>query len=158
MGLRRKKGNIKIKPQFSLAHRFSDGLALVWTEGVHLLDPVVTSFVKMGYIDVNGHWVIQSRYEYFFYDDFAEGVVPFRQRSNKWGYMNTTGRIVMPPRFQWAGSFSSGVGPVLLDNKCAHVDKSGNITDQSQSVLARRKHEQDKSGNFTGKPSPRPCT
>src|SRR6266849_4458361 len=39
-------GKTVIKPQFSLAHRFSEGLALVWTGGIPLTDPVVKSFVK----------------------------------------------------------------------------------------------------------------
>jgi hypothetical protein len=126
-----KDGKIVIKPQFTRAHRFSEGLALVWTGGIPLTDPVVTSFVNMGYIDGTGHWVIHSRYEYCFYDDFLEGLAPFRQQSRKWGYIDLSGKIVVRPRFDWAGGFSNGIAPVLLDSKCAHVDKTGKITDQS---------------------------
>jgi WG containing repeat len=57
-GYTNKDGQIVIKPQFSLAGRFSEGLALVWTGGVPLTDPVVRSFVKMGYLDEKGHWAI----------------------------------------------------------------------------------------------------
>src|ERR1700687_4967995 len=94
-------GRIVIKPQFSRAGRFSEGLALVWIGGAPLTDPVVTSFVKMGYIDAIGHWVIQSRFEYYFFDDFSEGVVPFRKQSSKWGYMDRIGKIVIRQRFNW---------------------------------------------------------
>jgi hypothetical protein len=152
-----KDGKIVIKPQFTRAHRFSEGLALVWTGGIPLTDPIVTSFVNMGYIDGTGHWVIHSRYKYYFYDDFSEGLAPFRQQSSKWGYINPSGKIVVRPRFDWAGGFSKGIAPVLLDSKCAHVDKTGKITDQSPAVLPRRKFEQDRHGTFQQKPDAAPC-
>ncbi len=151
-------GKIVIKPQFSRASEFSDGLALVWTGGAALFDPVVTSFVKMGYIDRTGRWVIHSRWEYYFFYDFSEGLVPFRKQSGKWGYMNTTGKIVIRPRFDWAGNFSGGIAPALLDGKCSHIDKTGTIIDQSAIVLPRTKYEQDKHGTYRFKPQRSPCS
>jgi hypothetical protein len=100
-----KDGKIVIKPQFTRAHRFSEGLALVWTGGVSLTDPIVTSFVNMGYIDGTGHWVIHSRYRHYFYGDFSEGLAPFRQQSSKWGYIDLSGKVAVRPRFDWAGGF-----------------------------------------------------
>lgn len=147
-----------IKPQFSLAHGFSEGLALVWTGGVPLTDPVVKSFVKMGYIDKKGEWVIQSRFKYYFYYDFSEGLVSFRQQSLGWGYMDGSGRIAVRPRFQWAGAFSNGIAPVLFDNKCGHIDKTGKIADQAQSELPHRKFEQDRHGTFQHKADVPPCS
>lgn len=152
-----KDGKIVIKPQFTRAHRFSEGLALVWTGGIPLTDPVVTSFVKMGYIDGAGHWVIRSRYEYYFYDDFSEGLAPFRQQFSKWGYIDVSAKVAIKPRFDWAGGFSNGIAPVLLDSKCAHVDRTGKITDQSAAVLPPRKFEQDRHGTFQRKPDAAPC-
>jgi WG containing repeat len=153
-----KDGHVVIRPQFSLAHGFSGGLALVWTGGVPLTDPVVTSFVRMGYIDQKGHWVIQSRFKNYFYYDFSEGLVSFRQQSKGWGYMNAKGKVVVRPRFQWAGSFANGIAPVLLDDRCAHIDKGGEITDQAQSALPRRKGEQGRNGTFLYKPRIPPCS
>jgi hypothetical protein len=151
-------GRIVIKPQFSRAGRFSDGLALVWTGGVPLTDPVVTSFVKMGYINATGHWVIHSRFEYYFFDDFSEGLVPFRKQSSKWGYMNTMGKIVIRPQFDWAGNFSGGVAPALLDSKCAHIDKTGRVIDQSQTTLPHQKGELDSHGTYQYKSHAPPCS
>jgi len=153
-----KDGKVVIKPQFSRAGRFSEGLALVWTGGVPLTDPVATSFVKMGYIDRMGHWIIQSRFKYYFFDDFSDGLVPFRQQSSKWGYMDGTGKIIIRPRFDWTGTFSAGIAPVLLDGKCAHVDKTGKVTDQSQTMLPRQKYEQDRHGTYQFKPQSPPCS
>jgi hypothetical protein len=152
-----KDGQMVIKPQFSLAHGFSERLALVWTGGVPLTDPVVKSFAKMGYIDQKGHWVIQSRLKYYFYYDFSEGLVSFRQQSKGWGYIDPRGRVTVPPRFQWAGSFANGIAPVLLDDKCAHIDKTGKMTDQAQSALPHRRGEQDHNGRFSHKPEMPPC-
>jgi hypothetical protein len=72
-----KNGKIIIKPQFSRAGRFSEGLALVWAGGVPLTDPVVKSFVRMGYIDKTGHWLITSRFEYYFLMISRTGVCLF---------------------------------------------------------------------------------
>jgi hypothetical protein len=151
-------GRVVIKPQFSRADRFSDGLALVWSGGAPLTDPVVTSFVKMGYINATGLWVIHSRFEYYFFEDFSEGLAPFRKQSSNWGYIDKKGKIAIRPRFDWAGSFSGGVAPVLLDSKCAHIDKTGNVVDQSQTILPRRKHEQDDHGTYQYKPDAPPCS
>jgi hypothetical protein len=153
-----KDGHIILKPQFSLAHKFSEGLALVWTGGLPLTDPVVKSFVRMGYIDTKGQWVIQSRFKYYFYYDFSEGLVSFRQQSHGWGYMDRSGRIAVQPLFQWAGAFSNGIAPVLFDNRCAHIDQTGKITDRAQSALPHRKFEQDRHGTFSYKPDVAPCS
>ena len=151
-------GHIVIQPQFTGAKPFSEGLALVWTGGAPLTDPVVTSFVKMGYINPTGHWVIHSRYKYYFYENFSEGLVPFRRQSGKWGYMDRTGNIRIQPRFDWAGGFSKGIASVLVDGKCAHVNKAEKITDQSESVLPRKEFQQDRHGTFIDEPSLPPCS
>jgi hypothetical protein len=145
-------GRVVIKPQFSRAGPFSEGLALVWTGGVPLTDSVVTSFVKMGYINASGHWVVHSRFEYYFFDDFSEGVVPFRKQSSRWGYMDKRGKIVVSPRYDWAGNFSEGIAPVLLDGKCAHIDRTGRLLDQSQTILPRQRGNQDRHGTYLYKP------
>ena len=69
-----------------------------------------------------------------------------------------TGKIVIQPRFDWAGSFSENVAPVLLDAKCAHVDKSGKVLDQSQTVLPHDKWKQDRHGTYLFKPHSPPCS
>ena len=153
-----REGKVIIKPQFSRAGRFSEGLALVWTGGVPLTDSIVKSFVKMGYIDKTGRWVIHSRFGYYFFDDFSDGLVPFRKQSSKWGFMDRTGKIVIQPRFDWAGSFAENVAPVLLDAKCAHVDEAGKVLDPSQTVLPHDKWKQDRHGTYHFKPDSPPCS
>ncbi len=123
-----------------------------------MTDPFVTSFVKMGYINATGRWVIHSRFEYYFFDDFSERLVPFRKQFSKWGYMDRMGKIVIRPRFDWAGNFSGGIAQALLDGKCAHVDKTGRVIDQSQTIPPRQKNEQDRHGTYLFKPHTLPCS
>lgn len=151
-------GVIVIKPQFSQADKFSDGLALVWTGGAPLFDPIATSFVKMGYIDGAGHWVISSRWEYYFFYDFSEGLVPFRKQFGKWGYMDTGGKVVVRPQFDWAGNFLGGVAPALLHGQCIHIEKNGSPIDQSATIPHGNKYEQDKNGVYHFKPHTPPCS
>jgi hypothetical protein len=152
-----KNGKVVIKPQFSRAGKFSEGLALVWTGGLPLTDPVATSFVKMGYINGTGHWVIHSRLKYYFFDEFSEGLVPFRQQASVWGYMDRTGKIVIRPQFEWAGIFSGGIAPALLDDRCTRIDKTGKVIDRSEIILPRKRYEQDSHGAFLFKPESPPC-
>lgn len=152
-----KNGQMIIEPQFSFAHDFSEGLALVWEGGVNLTDPVAKSFVKMGYINQKGRWVIQSRFKYYYYYDFSDGLASFREQSKGWGYIDSTGKVVVRPRFQWAGTFANGTAPVLLDDKCAYIDNIGQVTEHSQSALPRRKGEQGSNGIFVYKPQTPPC-
>jgi|SRR2546426_7180302 len=160
-----KTGKIVIKPQFSRAAGFSEGLALVWAGGIPLTDPVEKSFVKMGYIDKTGRWIIHSRFLYYFYDEFSEGLVPFRKESSKWGYMDRKGKIVIKPKFNWAGPFSGGVAPALIGENCIHIDKKGKTVGPPQpentgspSDTRGRRFEQDRHGVFVTRPRVPPCS
>jgi hypothetical protein len=156
------QGHVVIEPQFSTADPFAEGLALVWAGGVSLTDPVVKSFVKMGYIDKTGKWVIGSRFTYFFYNSFSEGLVPFRKNGGKWGYMNKKGKVVIKPQFDWAGDFSQGSALVLNVGVCAHVDKAGQVmvqsSQQSPNMGQKRRPEQDRHGTYTFPPTGPPCS
>jgi hypothetical protein len=157
-----RQGHAVIKPQFSIAAPFADGLALVWAGGVKVTDPVVKSFVKMGYIDKTGKWMFGSRFTYFFYNSFSEGVVPFRKSGGKWGYMNRKGKVVIKPQFDWAGNFSQGSASVLNAGVCAHVDKTGQVTvqtsQQSPGTSQKRSPELERHGTYTFPPTTPPCS
>ncbi len=154
-----KHGEMVIKPQFNAASPFSEGLALVYAGGIPLTDNFVLSFVKMGYIDKGGRWVIGSNFWYFFYDNFSEGVVPFRKNFGKWGYLNQQGKIFIRPQFDWAGSFFHGLAPVLVSGICTHIDKGGHIVGQSTPQIrsGKKNPEQDRRGTYTREPTEFPC-
>ncbi len=154
-----KTGKMVIEPRYSKAGPFSEGLALVYSGGIRLFDPVVKSFVKMGYIDQSGKWVFRSAYSNYFYDSFSEGLVPFHKGGGKWGYKDKTGKTVIDPHFDWAGNFSVGMAPVVLAGKCAHIDKSGApVPDNQNSDEPQAKYARDKHGTYYFKPDKPPCT
>jgi hypothetical protein len=51
------------------------------------------------------------------------------QVDGKWGYIDRTGTIVIPPQFGFAGSFSEGLARVLVGNmetgKWGYIDHTG---------------------------------
>jgi len=108
------KGKIEIEPQFKLAGNFSEGLAGV-------LDVHGAS----GYIDVKGRWVIKSRLNYVDYA-FTEGLVLITSR-NKFGYMDSAGRVIVEPMFDQADDFSEGLAAVQTNGKWGFIDRAGNI-------------------------------
>ncbi|MCB1024721.1 MAG: WG repeat-containing protein, partial [Acidobacteria bacterium] len=45
----------------------------------------------------------------------------------RWGYIDKSGKVVIPFRFNWAREFSEGLAEVIVDvYKTAFIDKSGN--------------------------------
>lgn len=57
------------------------------------------------------------------------GPIPF-QEHNKWGYLSDKG-IVVPPRFDVAGMFSSEGAIACLDTQCGMIDTSGRFITQT---------------------------
>ena len=59
----------------------------------------------------------------------ADGPVPlFRVvKDGKWGYVDATGRLVVPPRFDRAEPFSEGLAAVKLGRTLGYADASGEV-------------------------------
>src|SRR5262249_37536648 len=124
-----KSGKYVISPQFSRARSFHEGLAFVgWGD-------------KYGYIDTSGTKVIECGNKcaraYF---DFSDGlaVVVYTNgkvedadlssifsdkiRDFKRGYIDRSGRVVIPPTYNIARAFFKGVARVNGDQ---YIDKTG---------------------------------
>ncbi|HEY3359173.1 MAG TPA: WG repeat-containing protein [Polyangia bacterium] len=59
---------------------------------------------------------------------FAEGVaaVPLvREPTRRFGYIDTAGRTVIPPRFRGADAFAGGLAPVQVGNRWGFIDHAG---------------------------------
>jgi len=151
-----KRGEMVIKPQFKKAFPFSEGLALVSAGGVAIFDSAFKSFQKMGYIDKSGHWVIESRVSYGFFDNFSEGTAPFYAGwSRTWGYINHQGKVFIKPRFGWAGSFKQGLAPVLVDGRCGYIDKTGRVV--GEPTIPRSPTGKAPRKKYWWRPDPPPC-
>jgi len=48
-------------------------------------------------------------------------------KDGKYGYIDSTGRIVVPPRFEWAGSFGSRFAPAYVCGRSVAVDSKGHL-------------------------------
>jgi hypothetical protein len=86
---------------------------------------------RHGLIDTKG----EVRLPFCFDDlgDASEGMVRF-ERDGRWGYLDTTGKVVIEPRFPWAEDFHEGrafvqVGgePLDYNGRWAFIDSSGNL-------------------------------
>lgn len=108
-----KAGEWVIKPQFSRARGFSEGLAGVEIDG------------KWGYIDKNGNLIIKPQFSRA--GDFSGGLAKVRVDIN-WGYIDRTGKIVIQPQFFHSDDYDYGVALVeTSDFSIGFIDKSGKM-------------------------------
>lgn len=125
-------GRFRIPPRYNGAGEFSDGVAYAWFwEGEQRRD---------GIVDVNGKFTKLPEvndYQFIFRDGLGRFQTPSGQE-RKYGYMDKTGRVVIPPQFSDSGHFSEGLAwvSVLKDRKCLYgfIDKTGKIVIEPQFV------------------------
>ncbi len=115
-----KSGQPVIKPQFSYAYHFSEGLAAVCTP----------DHEKWGYIDSLGHWAIRPQFEWA--SLFSENLAPVN-RTKACGYIDRSGELVLRPPVAkgetdcavvW-GHFSEGLSRWKIGDKYGYIDHSG---------------------------------
>lgn len=66
--------------------------------------------------------MIPYAYEEAWY--FREGLAPVRQ-GNQWGYIDSSGRWVIPCQFDSAELFSEGKAPVKFGNEWGYINRLG---------------------------------
>lgn len=117
-------GRIVIKPQFSWAEEFSEGLAAFENEDG-----------KHGYIDETGNIVIEPKFDNW--TNFSEGLAAVSV-DFKWGYIEKSGKWAIPPQFAVGRPFSDGLAlvGVALSGKVTFppgpekhefIDKNGKV-------------------------------
>ena len=111
-------------------HSFAEGLATIETKG------------KSGYIDKTGKLVIPA--EFIDADDFSEGLAAVQMpveltwcpldkdgsrygSSKRFGYIDKTGKVVIPPQFEYAGPFREGLANVSTCSKSGFIDRTGKM-------------------------------
>jgi hypothetical protein len=113
-------GRMVLPLQFSGLGRFRDGVATVLTtEG------------KDAIIDKTGRLIYEGRFPSLpsrvFYEDLA--AVLF---SDKTGFIDKRGRVVIKPVYDSAGGFSDGLAVVKVNGKYGYIDKSGAMVIEPQ--------------------------
>ncbi len=122
------EGELVIPIQFLNSGKFAEGLAWVWAVSK-----------ENGYIDTRGVQVIKNK-DLFEGHPFHEGLAAVRIRMNpsevndgridaespgKWGYINSTGNVVISPQYSLAENFHEGVAYVKQNGKFRFIDKAG---------------------------------
>ena len=121
--------DLKIKPQFSEAHIFSEGLAVVApfdSTNEALPGSGLTrngSPPLLGYIDPFGKLIIPAQFAAA--REFHDGLAVVKKE--KWGYVDKTGALVIPCEYEYAGNFSDGLAPVQQNGKLGYIDSSNKI-------------------------------
>ncbi len=95
-------GRFRINVPFDVSWGFSEGIVLV------------KSNLKMIYLDRTGHRLPTPLLDDNYYGhSFHEGLAAI-QIKDKWGFMDKTGTLVIPPQFIDVGDFSEGLAAVEL--------------------------------------------
>lgn len=104
-----KKGNWVIEPRYQRVIDITDHLLIVLDRGKYqVLDRASKSVIAV-FDEI---------------DDFRGNLTPVRV-SNKWGFINLYGNLVIDPQFDSAGSFSEGLAFIKKGDKKFYINESG---------------------------------
>jgi hypothetical protein len=67
---------------------------------------------------------------------FRDGLAPVNV-TDKWGYIDTRGKVVVTPQFDDARIFSFGIAAVKLEDKWGYINLKGQFVIPGQFELAR---------------------
>jgi hypothetical protein len=122
------KGKVVIQPKFLSVERFSEGLAKVTVPGLTEEDQLFEREAS-GFIDEQGEFVIgpgpprgyqlPEFYGGYSYGDFHEGRARFwvGDAGGVGGYIDRSGKLVIPPKYRSAEDFSQGLACVSLPRR-----------------------------------------
>ena len=114
--------------RFDEAENFYEGRAAVRLPGIGIF-----TRSKWGFIDTSLNIVIKPGYTKV--GNFSEGLAWVEDKkmfllfviSDNYGYVNLDGQLVIPSRFEHAGSFFEGLANITLDGKKGFINKQGEI-------------------------------
>jgi hypothetical protein len=128
-----KSGKIIVKPQYDEAAEFSEGLAEVSNcsekpnkNGYYIY--------QYRYINKQGKEVIYPDFHYetktkgniYIDSKFSNGLAKF-PISNKWGYIDKSGKFAIKPQFDYAEDFSDSIAAVQIKDKWGYINKKGDF-------------------------------
>lgn len=88
---------------------------------------------RVGYIDKDGQLIIPFEFdaivageggESLEFNDFSEGLAAVN-KNDKYGFIDTKGKVVIEPKYEWASSFSDGLAIVSAEGLYGAIDKQG---------------------------------
>lgn|GEM_PF-2709833 len=111
------QGQTVIRPQYTQAWSFSEGLAAIQREE------------GTGFIDKTGAVVIPLRYHKVY--AFFEGVAQVK-KEDKWGMIDRSGKELLAPKYNRIEPFAKGLLRVQADEKWGIVDRRGRTVAKTQ--------------------------
>lgn len=109
-----KQGNMIIDPLFYSAGQFSEGIARVTTDSV---DRSGFANDQHGYINTKGDLIISDPGKTTYREDFhfySEERFPVVCDSGRFGFMDSTGNLIIKDQFEIVHSFSDGIAAVAI--------------------------------------------
>jgi hypothetical protein len=114
MGIIDENGNKLTEPRYMAGYSFHDGLAIV------LYPSGERYFVDRNGKEVYGPFLQNNA------KDFNEGLAAvYVESKRKWGYIDTSGKIVIQPIYDAVDSFSEGLACAKVKGKWGYIDKTG---------------------------------
>lgn len=108
------RGEFEIKPRFSHAHIFFNGLA-----------PVQNEHGKFGYINTSGEYKIPPTFDVAVpFSSHGEAII---NKNGKWGTISITGEFLIPPEFDKIGTSFTGVRAVQKEANIGVMNSKGKV-------------------------------
>ncbi len=127
-----RKGDVVIQPQFGMPLQFSEGLVQGYGEKNKILN------IPLGYMDKTGRYVVrldEAGFEIGFLLEFSDGLARVSMYPkhadgsigpSKYGYIDHSGKWVIPRSFVAADDFHEGLAAVMgRDGTWGYIDKAG---------------------------------
>lgn len=108
------KGKVLRELPVSFIGQFSDGLAIFYSEQED----------AYGYIDTKGNIVIKPQFVdcLYGYNDFINGYAVQYDKNNGYQIIDKNGKGVLSTKWDYMGSISEGIVPVIKDNRWGYVN------------------------------------
>jgi hypothetical protein len=59
--------------------------------------------------------------------NMQEGLLAVQDGNQKWGYIDTKGKLFLPYKYEWAFSFSNNMACIYFNRKMGYIDRKGNL-------------------------------
>lgn len=99
------KGELSVPANYDLLTDFNNGYAIGRKEDVYYV------------VNKNGEESTINGYHITYIKHFTEGLAPIEVKGKKWGFVDTTGSVIITPQYIGVGYFSGGLAWARLDDK-----------------------------------------
>lgn len=112
-GIIDENGSYIIEPTYLDAIDYSEGKTYIMKKG------------ERGFINKNGEYIIPM--DTLVGYPFFEGMAPVSNKQFKFGYIDSTGKMVIEPQYDEGKRFSEGLASVNINGKIGFIDKNGDF-------------------------------